>query len=76
MTRPTRSDRALRGLGVDEATVRRWEQQGLIKAEVLPGGVRPVASIGVAMHRGSLTGFPEPHEEDLPPVRVQELGDD
>lgn len=67
---------APRGLGVDEDTVRSWQERGLIRAEVLPGRLRRVASGGVVAHGGTLTGFPEPLEEDLPPVHVQEFGDD
>lgn len=67
---------APRGLGVDEDTVRSWQERGLIRAEVLPGPLRCVASNVVVTREGSFTGFPEPYEEDLPPVRVQEIADD
>lgn len=76
MTRRARSGRAIRGLGVDEDTLRRWEQRGLIRAEVLPRGVRPLHSPDLGTVRdGSLTGFPEPLEEDLPTVRVREIAE-
>jgi hypothetical protein len=75
VTRRARSGRAIRGLGVDEDTLRGWEQRGLIRAEVLPG-VRPLRSQDlVAVRGGSLTGFPEPLEEDLPTVRVREIAE-
>lgn len=74
--RRARSDRVIRGLGVDEDTLRRWEQRALIRAEVLPSGVRPLRSQDlVTVRGGSLTGFPEPLEEDLPTVRVREIAE-
>lgn len=77
MTRPTRSDRAPRGLGVDEDTVRRWEKQGLNRAEVLPGGVRPVLPPRAGSVPWRTTdGLSEPPEEDLPVVHVGAIAED
>lgn len=77
LTSASRSDGGPRGLGVDQDTVRRWEKRGLIRAQVLPGGVRPLLSQDLgAIRGGSLTGFPEPHEEDLPTVHARAIAED
>jgi hypothetical protein len=77
LAKPTRSDTAPSGLGVDQDTIRRWEKQGLMRAEVLPGGVRPVLLQELVVFRGGpLTGFPEPREEDLPFVHVRAIAED
>lgn len=77
LTRATRSGRGSRGLGVAEDTVRRWEQRGLIRVHALPSGVRPLLSQDLAdIRERSLTGFPEPHEEDLPAVHVRAIPED
>ena len=77
LSRAARSDRGPRGLGVDEDTVHRWEMRGLIKATLLPSGVRRVVSQELAAIRGGpLTGFPEAREEDMPAVHVREIAAD
>lgn len=77
LSRAARSDRGPRGLGVDEDTVYRWEKRGLIKATLLPSGVRREPSQELAAIRGGpLTGFPKAREEDLPAVHVREISED
>jgi hypothetical protein len=77
VTQAAPSDKGRRGLGVDEATVRSWEERGLIRAHVLPTRVRPIDSRQLAkMRNGSLTGFPEPHEEELPAIHVRGFAED
>lgn len=52
-------------------------KRGLIRAQVLPSGVRPLLAQELAAVRsGLLTGFTEPHEEDLPIVRVRGIAED
>lgn len=77
LTRVTQATRGPRGLGVDEETVSRWEQRGLIKVQVLPSRVHPVVTQDLADVRGgSLTGFPKSHEENLPTVRFRAFVED
>lgn len=77
LARQTRSGGVPRGLGVDEPTVRRWDERGLTRAHALQSRVRPIDSRElVRMRTGSLTGFPEPHEEELPTIRVREFAED
>jgi hypothetical protein len=63
-----------RGLGVDEATIRRWQAHGLIRGEAVPSTLRLVSGRIVA--DGQLSGFPTPHEEELPTVRLRAAADD
>jgi hypothetical protein len=70
--RSTRTVGLPRGLGVDEETIRRWDERGLIGAHPLPIGAHPIGPSELATVRhGSLTGFPEPREEELPTIRVR-----
>jgi hypothetical protein len=72
LTRSTRTGELPRGLGVDEETVRRWDERQLIRTHPLPIGARPIDSSELAAVRhGFLTGFPEPREEELPTIRVR-----
>jgi hypothetical protein len=59
---------------VDEEIVRRWDERGLTRAHPLPIGARLIDPSELATVRlGSLTGFPEPREEELPTIRVREF---
>jgi hypothetical protein len=59
-----------RGLGVDEATVLRWEERGLLRAVRLPRGVRPIrAQDAAAIPPHSFTGFPPATEEEPSSLR-------
>ncbi|MDQ3690008.1 MAG: MerR family transcriptional regulator [Chloroflexota bacterium] len=68
---------AARGLGVHENTVRRWEEQGLIKAVRLPTGVRRFRPEDVAALRKQMfSGFPPIREDDdVVPVRAGPVED-
>jgi excisionase family DNA binding protein len=77
MTRLMQVRQAARGLGVHENTVRRWEEQGLIKAVRLPSGVRRFRAEDVdAIRKQMFSGFPEIREEDdVVPVRARPIED-
>jgi excisionase family DNA binding protein len=77
MTRLMQVRQAARGLGVHENTVRRWEEQGLIKAVRLPTGVRRFRPEDVAALRDQMfSGFPAIREDDdVVPVRARPIED-
>ncbi len=77
MTRLMQVRQAARGLGVHENTVRRWEEQGLIKAVRLPTGVRRFRPEDVAALRKQMfSGFPPIREDDdVVPVRARPIED-
>lgn len=77
MTRLMQVRQAARGLGVHENTVRRWEEQGLIKAVRLPSGVRRFRAEDVdAIRKEMFSGFPAIQEEDdVVPVRARPIED-
>lgn len=63
MTAPS----AAQALGVDEDTLRRSEQRGLIRSVRLPSGVRRFRSKDVAdLRRQRFSGFPDAVEAELP----------
>jgi len=57
---------AARGLGVDESTLRRWEDRGLVRADDLASGVRPHRPEDVEAPTALTSGH-------LPPIVVEEL---
>lgn len=77
MTRLMQVRQAARGLGVHENTVRRWEEQGLIKAVRLPTGVRRFRPEDVAALREQMfSSFPPIREDDdVVSVRARPIED-
>lgn len=65
---------AARGLGVDEITLRRWEDRGLVGADDLPSGVRPHRPEDVeALSAQVSSGSPPIVEEELPTASVENV---
>ena len=74
MVPATISSMAARGLGVDESTLRRWEERGLIPTEDLPGGVPRFRPEDVeALEVQVFSDFPAIVEEELPLVSVEKV---